>query len=104
MQPFSGTQTVQQWLEDFLDAANHEQPLVLAENVRAILDSVHERLGAEWEWTWVSLLVALFGIERWFISQRSVANVSTGPPSFRGSESWCVVRPAVSISSLMSCR
>ena len=87
MQPFSGTQTVQQWLGDFLDAVNNKQPLVqqafgfgLAENVIAILDSVHERLGAKWKWTWPSLLVALFGIEGGFISQWSVANVSTGPP------------------------
>ena len=76
MSPFSGAQPVLHWQEAFVNAANHRQPLVqqafeygLAENVIAILNSVRERLGEKWEWTWPSLLAALFGIEGGFVSQ-----------------------------------
>jgi hypothetical protein len=68
--PFSGTQLVAQWQQDFTNAANAEQSLViqafdhgLAQNVLTILNDVRARLGEKWGWTWPSLVVALFGIE-----------------------------------------
>ena len=68
--PFDGTQSMQQWQEHFVHSAKDKPSLVVqafdygfAANVHAILDSVRERLGEKWTWTWDSLMVALVGIE-----------------------------------------
>jgi hypothetical protein len=51
----NGTQPVQQWQEAFVEANGQDVDQAfdhgLADNVIAILNAVHERLDAEWNWT-----------------------------------------------------
>jgi len=69
MTTFSGTVTVQTWLDEIYSRSPKPRlrdviEFQLAGNVKDILRYVESRLGEDWVWNWRALEVALLGIEK----------------------------------------